>query len=323
MKRALVIPFVAATLAWSAPKMPAPAGPDYARGAREARNASCVACHPSVASEHDRSLHAVAFSDAAFQKGYAKEQDAFCRSCHAPEAKPDAEPDSFAKTRGVACVTCHVPDEGRGVVTGDAHPTSNAPHAVTRVSGFATSACAKCHEFSFPHAESLGAKGLMQKTMTEHAASPAKDRACGSCHMPKGSHAFIASRDDKLLARALDVTATRRGDEVTLLLRAKDVGHAFPTGDLFRRLLVRMKTPRGTFERPLGRAFAAERDDGGNSVRYEIADQRLVSEQRVSVTTREPVTWSVLYQRVTFVSQIPPFEATVEDEKVIAKGVVP
>jgi hypothetical protein len=263
----------------------------------------------------------VSFADASFQKGYAKEPDAFCRSCHAPESKPESTPDGFA--RGIACVTCHLPETAGPILSGEGKGSGaaqTAPHPITRVTGFGTRACAKCHEFAFPRAEVLGASGLMQKTMTEHAASAAKDRSCASCHMPEGSHAFVASRDEKLLARALETTVVRSGDDVTITLRAKDVGHAFPTGDLFRRLLLRVRTAKGVVERPFGRVFAAKRDDEGNALRYEASDHRLVTEQRVELTSKEPLAWEVAYQRVTFLSQLPPFAATVEDEKVIARG---
>jgi hypothetical protein len=316
VRAALAFASSALVLAWAAPRMPGPATAEYARGAREAKNATCLQCHTAAAKAHEASLHAVSFTDPSFQKGYAKEPEAFCRSCHAPESRPDTQPDAFA--RGISCVTCHVPETGGPILAGEG--TKSAPHAITRVAGFGTSSCAKCHEFSFPHAEPLGAPGLMQKTMTEHAASRAKDRSCASCHMQKGSHAFVASRDDKFLASALEASAVRKGKDVTITLRAKDVGHAFPTGDLFRRLVVRVHTKQGSFDRPFGRAFAAKRDDAGNAVRYEVQDQRLVTEQTMELTSSEPLKWEVLYQRVTFISQSPPYSATVEDEKVLARG---
>ena len=158
--------------------MPGPATARYVRGDRAAEDAACRRCHRAIAAEHDASLHARSFSDPSFQRGYAIEPQAFCRSCHAPEAAPGAAPDRFAAGAGVACVTCHVPTAGGPVVTTsrDDGPTL-APHPVLHVDDFGTRACSACHEFSFPNADARSdggrGTGLMQKTLREHAASPA------------------------------------------------------------------------------------------------------------------------------------------------------
>ena len=82
---------------------------------------------------------------------------------------------------GVGCVTCHAPaglaDDAVLAVPGDSHA---APHAVVASAGFAgASACAGCHEFTFP-----GRAEAMQLTLREHAASRFAATACADCHMP-------------------------------------------------------------------------------------------------------------------------------------------
>ncbi len=106
----------------------------------------------------------------------------------------------------------------------------------------------------------------MQKTATEHAGSAYRDRTCASCHMKAGengrrTHGFVASHDATMLANAIDVQATRQENgHLVFVLSSRDVGHAFPTGDLFRRLVLRLKTTRGVREQPFERSFRSTHD---------------------------------------------------------------
>ncbi len=300
-------------------RMPAPASATYVRGTRAMDDAACGKCHQRIAEEHAGSLHHASFSDASFQKGYTKEPSAFCRSCHAPEAKPDETPDAFASENGVACITCHKPDASGAILSGEGKGSARSapPHAVARVADFGTRACASCHEFAFPGGEKNGTKSLMQKTMTEHAESSSKDRSCGSCHMPNGGHRFLASRSPAMLERALDVKVEREEGEAVFTLGAREVGHAFPTGDLLRRLVVRLKADGSVVEQPLARNFGST-----HAVRYEVSDLRLRARKTLSLPLPRGTraSWEVLYQRVTAVDQAPPFSATVEAELVLARG---
>ncbi|MBS2018026.1 MAG: hypothetical protein JST00_34445 [Deltaproteobacteria bacterium] len=312
-------------------RMPGPATQAYVRGARAELDASCMKCHATIAREHEASLHARSFRDPAFQRGYALEPEAFCRSCHAPEARPTAEPDELARSRGVACVTCHVPfgATSEAVLAGPSRRVTStaAPHEIERVDDFGTRACAACHEFAFPGAEANGETGRMQKTMTEHAASRERDRSCASCHMPAradhAGHGVAVAADRALLAAALEVKVAREDDgRARFTLTSKGVGHAFPTGDLFRRLVLRVKTPRATVEHAFERRFRAQRDAKGVPVRFELSDSRPAPSRSVALPAPAGSTWEVVYQRITAVAQTPPFGATVESEVVLEKGIV-
>jgi hypothetical protein len=70
------------------------------------------------------------------------------------------------------------------------------------------------------------------------------------------SHAFVASRDPAFVRQAVRVQAVR-DDATTILLTLSpgNVGHAFPTGDLFRRLVVVAEVP-GDDGRPITSASA-------------------------------------------------------------------
>lgn len=301
-------------------RLPAPATEAYARGAREADDDACRSCHVTEARTHARSLHAGAFSDAAFQEGYRLEAKPVCRACHAPEADPRAAPDAFASTRGVTCVTCHRPDPSGPVLASDRR-ARGAPHPLARVRDFGTRACAGCHEFAFPGAETLGERGLVQKTLTEHARSRFADRTCAACHMERASHDVSAFRAD--LASAIDVAARREDERVTFVLAPRDVGHALPTGDLFRSVVVRVLGPRGPAERSLGRTFAAKRV-GDAVARVEQADARLDGVSRVVLPAPRgvPLPWQVLLRRGLAVEQAPPFAERVASEVILAEGIL-
>jgi hypothetical protein len=324
---AFLLPAIALT-------MPSPATNAYERGDREKLDASCKQCHAAAARDHEASLHRASFTDASFQRGYVAEPQAFCRSCHAPESRPNAEPDAFARDRGVTCVTCHVPKSGGAVLAGPrARPSGvSAPHEIARVPDLGTRACASCHEFAFPGAEQMGERGLMQSTMTEHARAlgDLAARACADCHMRRGddaraSHGFAASRDPAALARAIDVVAARGADgRLVFTLTSREIGHAFPTGDLFRRLVLRVKTRHTVIEQPFGRTFRAERTPDARSVRRCTSDTRIEGSRTLElpIDASEPVSWELVYQRVTGVEQAPPFRVDVEAETRLHAGVL-
>lgn len=252
------------------PRMPHPAPQQRAR---PVSNAECEACHADVAAEWRRSLHHTSFSDADYQRAIVREPDPFCTSCHAPERDP---------ALGVACVTCHVPDDTVLAVPG----TRTAPHALVRTPAFATeSACAQCHEFDFPDARLRQRPLPMQRTITEHRAR-GRDRegSCATCHMPRqgghADHTFAASRDASFVKSAVDVRARRTSPRtVEVTLSPARVGHAFPTGDLFRRV----KVSAGSATRFLARHYANRQEIAGLVVRAEVGDDRVQDGDRVVV----------------------------------------
>ncbi len=179
-----------------------------------ARNGACETCHQEVALEWRASLHRAAHDDADYQRAFSLEPLPFCTRCHAPEANA-ARPEPARASLGVGCVTCH---EG--------------PHGAS-----ATRSCASCHEFDFPDGS-----GKMQLTATEHRASPQAATPCAGCHMPRTGkhrdHRFAASRDAAFVRSAATIRASRTEDGIVLRFEPARVGHAFPTGDIFRRIRI-------------------------------------------------------------------------------------
>lgn len=231
------------------PPMPGPAATKRAFPASPARdNSACEGCHSAIAREWRGSAHMQAHSDPRYREALALEPLAFCEGCHAPESDPARPVSAEAARVGVACTSCHAVDGEDGAVLAAPAPAGRvpapAPHAVVRDARFARrDACAGCHEFAFEDGRPW--RELMQSTATEHAASPMRATPCADCHMPRGqdgrrSHRFTVS--DAMIKSALRVRATRTGPS-TLALRLEPlaVGHAMPTGDLFRRLAVEVR----------------------------------------------------------------------------------
>jgi Cytochrome c554 and c-prime len=282
--------------------------------ARAAQNQACVTCHPETAAQWEGSLHQRSFTDQDVAIAMAREPRVFCRSCHAPEGDPLAVPSPEAAALGVACVTCHVPVSAElpaGAVL--AAPTTDttvaAPHPVIRDAAFAgTAACGGCHEFTAPRSPRL----LMQSTLSEHRGSAFADLSCQSCHMPRDAdgrraHGFAASRDPVMLRAAVHAQAKRTGDEVVVTLTPAAVGHAFPTGDLFRRLAVELghTDDEGEWIEVDARVLTRHIEDHRGSGRVQVADDRPGA---TSGATRVPLSapglaarsldWRVVYERV-------------------------
>jgi hypothetical protein len=281
--------------------MPGP-GPRAIGAAR--RNEACESCHPESSRAWRRSAHATAFTDPVFQKALAEEPSSFCRDCHAPETD--------ARETGVSCVTCHDPN-GTGEILA-ARASARAPHGLRVERAFATErACAGCHEFTFP-----GRADAMQRTLSEHRASPAAATPCASCH---GAHDVTVG--PAMLESALVATALRSEDKLVLRLAPGRVGHGVPTGDLFRRLVVSAEVVTDDHlvvtgaDRILARRFRFE-----GHAQTEIADERISSARDVELelgpaSRGRPIAWRVEWQRV---SAMHGDEAEVAERVIIMEG---
>jgi hypothetical protein len=291
-------------------------------------NAACEGCHAGAAMTWRASLHAQSWSDPVFQRSFELEPSTFCRDCHAPESATPA--------LGVACVTCHDPG-GTGVVLAAraAGARAQAPHPVLRDPRFAgAGACAGCHEFAFPDVAQRGDSGArMQRTMSEHRASRFPDRTCASCHMPKlaaggRGHGFAVAADPEMLQRALVAHVTRTDEAVIFDLTPGEVGHAFPTGDLFRRLVMVAEVVGDDSqlvvhaEHALARRFRFEPGAHGGKIQREISDDRIQGPKRVDLrigplAREREITWRIEWQRV---QSMRGDEPVIADTVVVAQG---
>lgn len=308
--------------------------PGPARAARAPErvdaNAGCVRCHPRQAAEWSASQHRTAYTDPEFQRALVRERPVFCRGCHAPEADPSRPPDVARGSLGVGCVSCHVPD-GTTAVLAAPGEHAPAPHAVVRSAAFGeVEACASCHEFAFPRTPEVP----MQSTVTEHRHSRFADRSCGACHMPwvgdgaarHRDHGFAASRDPAMLRAALEISTTREPPgRVRVRVGPGAVGHAVPTGDLFRRLWIEVEAG----------------DDGelydARALSRHVLDDRLVGDDRPGAPALahrggvseieldlgdaaidRTITWRIYHQRVEL--PLDGDDALVFGETLVAEG---
>lgn len=224
---------------------------------------SCTAyCHTATGEEWARSRHAVAFSNpiyAVSERTVAGQ--AWCRNCHAPlQAQHDglARGDVTLASEGVNCAACHVRD-GKVLVADPPDARTLEAHAAIYTPELRdASFCAGCHQFAMPDVDAFPAvhdtRVPMQDTYAEWRASAAADRGetCQTCHMPAGSHAFVRGAHDVEALRAAVSTSVRSlvappgtdprvpGYGAEFTLSSRGVGHRFPTGDPFRRLVLQV-----------------------------------------------------------------------------------
>jgi hypothetical protein len=306
-------------------------------------NASCEPCHLDEAREWRGSLHRRSATDPAYRKAFALEPAPFCRGCHAPEADPAREPSAAVRDLGVGCVTCHVTEAGAVLSVPSARAVSDdarAAHDVRRSGDFARAGgCAGCHEFRFPVPGVDDDDGLfMQTTVREHARSPARDDGCASCHMPevsgRRSHAFDQTRDAAWVRAGLDVRAEPSGEHgVRLVLSQPTAGHAFPTGDLFRRLEVgaELRASSGAVvrrdTRHLARHFETTPGKPGrvlaydDRVHFEPLTIELSLDDGAPLLSSGAIAWWVTLQRVATVGAgRDPRDAKVESEVRLHSG---
>lgn len=253
-------------------------------GSPVAENARCASCHAAQARSHQASKHAQAFVDPAFRAAFAVEPEPFCLDCHAPEqrrAGPAAPNGSADAELGIACTTCH-PGGAR-----------------TAPKGSPDAACVRCHEFAFP-----GETRLLQSTATERGRGRFRDVACITCHARTSGdgardHGFAATLDPSFLRGAAHISARREGDALVVRFVRAAVGHAFPTGDVFRRIRVRLVGLRGGAPATLERGLSRKAKLGPAADDRPFADGTDVAEVRVPLDGLADVAWDVRYERVS------------------------
>lgn len=183
----------------------------------------CAECHPAQVESWRHSGHATARMDDVFQVALTEDRPAWCVQCHAPFARNlergPLPPDSPPEEHGVTCAGCHAP-------LGEARATPGMP-------------CAGCHQFGFPvltsggHRVRLSATQQQQDTVgewTRWREQSGDSRHCATCHMPRGDHGLGGTRRTESLKAALVVEQARGA----LVVSTREVGHAFPTGDVMR-----------------------------------------------------------------------------------------
>jgi hypothetical protein len=182
----------------------------------------------------------------------------------------------------------------------------------------------------------------MQKTMIEHAQSANSSKPCQDCHMPlvasqagppHRKHDFRVMGDNEFMSRAIVVDkAEIKDDSLHLDLLLGTIGHAFPTGDLYRRVDVRATAVDGS-DKPIGngssyilrRTFGPAFEGPNKAVPIEREDGRLLGPKHIVLPLpkgTKRAKYEIVWQR------LPPEMANKfgmkmnEHEMVVRKGIV-
>jgi hypothetical protein len=277
---------------------------------------ACDGCHAEIVHEWRTSMHAASWDNRVFQAEYAIAPAVHCRECHAPAAE------------GIGCATCHVRDDAivAFVAATDAESESRA--------------CGSCHDFAFPVDSRRHAPGdAMQSTLAEwrRSKAAATDRSCIDCHMPRRhdsarrDHSFRGLHDDEFLATAVDVEVVAEHDGALVVVHARlrpaAIGHAFPTGDMFRVARFVVEADGVSDEVVMRRHFAMMPTDDGSAMRLRQVDDTRLSEGSTTarLELRAPratrVRWVLVIDRLDVdVAHRRGLELT-EIRRVVAEGV--
>lgn len=225
-------------------------------GAPMQTSADCASCHKTVYDNWLKSRHRVALTNELYRESHEREPSPWCVNCHAPLRLMGNQNQPYRGDEGISCLVCHA--RAGKILTG-AQPAKAEAHAyVIRPEFKDERMCESCHEFNFPTAATAMNEGekfrytaqAMQSTVEEYRASGYFGRVtCQGCHLFPGtadSHSFPGGHALERLQRDLRIEIARSdANHITVKLYAQGIGHAFPTGDLFRTLRVRLADTGG------------------------------------------------------------------------------
>lgn len=303
----------------------------------------CQVCHEREYQEWAGSRHAQAWSNALFTESFRESGSPWCVNCHAPLAEQRSQhflgeggPPGLLE-EGVNCAACHL-REGMILTGREPSEAAREVHPVRREPELGTADfCGGCHEFPFPEVSALKSSThplLMQQTLTEWRASRAARRgdSCQTCHMAGGSHAFPGGHSLEWVRGSLELAWQWRGrSQVCAVVRSRNAGHAVPTGDLFRRLRLRL-CENAACEHPVRQRQMSRRVTATGGGALESADSRIppptaseTSERtecfELARGTAAPAYWmlELLYAEPRLDSQLPDSET----RAVISSGPLP
>jgi hypothetical protein len=220
----------------------------------------CGACHEGIYEEWSNTRHRVAFTNKLYKESHEKEPLIWCVNCHAPIMKSNGDPekiqDRLFVEDGVSCIVCH--KRGDKILTARI-PSKPKEHEYIEVKEMRRSEfCENCHQFNFPvgtgnvpHKNFKFSNQPMQNTFTEWQMSYFYGKeTCQDCHMETKTnyktHNFPGGHNRDYLAKTFSLSLEKvSDDDAKLIVTAKRLGHAFPTGDLFRTLVIRLLDKKG------------------------------------------------------------------------------
>jgi hypothetical protein len=279
-------------------------------GERLEDSASCQSCHKEIYKNWMSSRHKQAFTNPLYQASHEKEPMVWCLNCHTALIKEGGDPknlqDRIQSNDGVSCITCHV--RNKKILTSKIPNEPDLFHSYTEVPNYAGSEfCANCHQFNFLTQESLSeskpveySQAPMQNTYEEWKSSPYyPKKTCQSCHLfpnTKRSHSFSGGHSVEDLEDSFRVEIVRMAKTASVFkIETNQIGHSFPTGDLFRSLRFRILDESGSMlkEWIFQKKFSvpAELDPKGPS-RILIEDSSFSMEEGRKKTLEKNLLWN-------------------------------
>ena len=304
----------------------------------------CESCHIAEAREWQESKHRQSWTSALFQEAYRIEPMPECRNCHQPLTAGKSVTAAVKQLRneGINCAVCHV----RNGSVLSPRRSGRAPHAVQAAPVMSESAfCGSCHQFNFPEhradSQVHHTNEPMQDTLREWErlrSASTTTKSCQDCHMQwegvgsqrHRSHRFFGGYDHSMLQKSVAVSAESQvlpeAVEVRIQLSAQDTGHAVPTGDLYRCLVLVVSPVDGAGhevapaqERRLQRQFIStvEADEQGRLrvQRRQVEDNRLMPGVPQDLLFRFPMRTQAVNYRLSL-SRIPPGAAATDNNSI-------
>lgn len=204
----------------------------------------CKNCHKKEFDEWSFSMHKKSYSNFFFKEALKEEPRLWCLNCHAPfhelkEISNLKEDENLSE--GIGCTICHVKD---GEIFGKRNRIDLKEHKVLEDKSLKNGElCKNCHEFNFTetHEPSIRYSNFpMQTTFSEFKEfqNVHKKDSCNSCHLKNSLHDFSGPNDKIFLKKnvLMDFNLIKENENYILKVKIKipKIGHAFPTGDLFR-----------------------------------------------------------------------------------------
>ncbi|MEQ8350786.1 MAG: multiheme c-type cytochrome [Leptospiraceae bacterium] len=268
----------------------------------------CTGCHTKVHKSWNDSAHGQSFSNPIFQHAFKRDKKAWCLNCHAPLWEPDSmDPEQIARdpdfralyAQGINCATCHIRN---GAIVGPTNFSGREEelfHPVTYDPGLGRETfCAGCHQFNFVdklepfvvYANDMAMQNTVAE-FTEHRKTLPSNlkKQCVDCHFSPEHQLKTAIQTSSTpeieltlkLERLYQKTEKTNNYRLTWSIQMNNLGHHYPTGDLFRILTL----------------YAY--DSSGNEVyRYDFRKEvRVIDRALVRDTTLKPEAGSMIARR--------------------------
>ncbi|TGK61870.1 hypothetical protein EHQ27_15560 [Leptospira wolffii] len=218
----------------------------------------CGTCHKTVYQNWSASRHKEAHTNQIYRHSFSLEPIQWCENCHVPLRNGK---ELYLNAEGISCNVCHV-RSGKIIVSRTPDASHNILfHEYSQVKDFGSAKlCESCHQFNFPNAKSLSSPKKeivysdlnMQGTFEEWSSSGiSQESDCIDCHVSPGterSHSFQGGHSISELKKSFEIQVEYVGPKtIAIRVVSLGIGHAFPTGDLFRTLRLKVYSDSGKF----------------------------------------------------------------------------